>query len=182
METLSLTNLSMSITPQKIISSYRNMAIYCIIMSAMSFFTIRAYRYSPIEYSIVALILGAILGFILMLKFSKNKLRMIEKEGYYKPKQKTNGLPSISQFIAILLLFILGISIIIALFVYMIEEAPFWFFTVYSMFGFASVGSVTITVSFWRWQRKNKRILLTFNNILYPYPYMNQPTSKETVY
>ena len=151
-------------------------------MSAMSFINIRAYRYAPIEYSLVALITGAILGFFLMLKFSKNRLRMIEKEGYYKPKQKTSGLPSISRFMAILLLLILGVSIIIALSVYIIEEAPFWLFTVYSIFGFASVGSVTITVSFWRWQRKNKRTLLMSDNILYPSPYMNQPTSKETVY
>lgn len=169
-------------TPQKIILRYRDTAILFTIIFAMTCLSSMPYRYSPVEYSLITLITGLIVGFLYMRKSTKKQLRIIEKDGYYKPKQKTQILPSTRRFFGILLLVLIGFSIIIAWFIYVLEVAPFWLFTFNFIIGFAPAVSITRTAYYWHWQHKNKRTLLMSDNILYPYPYMNQPTSKETVY
>jgi hypothetical protein len=163
--------------PKKVLTTNLSYLAY---FSFMTFvFNLQFIRTSsaPLLYFVIALLLGMPVGLFIQRRHVKKKLQRVEQEGYYKPKTQPN-IPG-RLGVQLLIISLLGFLMIIALLIYVAAKAPFWLFTLNTVSGFIITFGITERVCYWRWQHKNKRVLLMADNILYPYPYMNQPTNKE---
>jgi hypothetical protein len=155
--------------PQKILRLYRNAAILPITLVFLFFITISRYLEAPIAYSIIIMSLGFIVGVLVQQRSERKKLRIIEQKGVY---ESSVGLSLRKGIVLIFLVLIVG-SALIALYMYLWLVAPFWLFTGTFIISFMPAIYITSAVIYWHWQRKNKRILYTAENKIYPYPYIN---------
>jgi uncharacterized membrane protein len=164
--------------PKKVLmSGLQNLALISITFSLINVNSGRLSN-APFVYSIIALLLGLMVGLFVKRRSVKKRLRRIEHMGYYKPDQPPNVPLRIG--IPLLLTTLMCLVMVVALTIYVLFKAPFWLFTFNFFVGILVALQVTEIVYYWHWQHKNKRILLIADNILYPSPYMNQSTNKET--
>lgn len=166
-------------TPKKVLSTdakdYTLISLFIVLFS-INYTRVRSDSFA---YFMLALTFGLIAGFLIQHRLTKRKLKRVEQDGYYKSLPPSPVSARIGQQILSLLL--LGLVMVVALSVYAIFKAQFWVVIIINCSsGLMLASFLTKATYFWGWQRKNKRTLLTFDNILYPYPYMDQPTNKET--
>ncbi len=107
------------------------------------------------------------------------------KKGLKNMEQGTKGITANFRFgYALKITFALlaaGIGIILLAF-YIAYYHPYWLFLVNLLVPFQAAISLTSAVYYWRWQRRSKRTLYIEGGKVYPYPHMNTPNSKETIY
>ncbi|MCL5877124.1 MAG: hypothetical protein M1540_04865 [Candidatus Bathyarchaeota archaeon] len=143
----------------------------------LSLLILNRYLQASAVISGLTLVLGAIMWIAIGFVNAKKELKTIEQG----PKVTTVNFRFGYALKITFALLAAGIGIILMAFCIAYYH-PFWIFLVNLVVPFQAAISLTSAIFYWRWQRRNKRNLYIEGGKVYPYPHMNTPNSKETIY
>jgi membrane protease YdiL (CAAX protease family) len=161
--------------PKKVVNNSITLGALWLLAMFLFFLSVHTFFEAPmVFFSIIALVVGAVIWSIIGYLGAKKTFKTIEQYGVTGQQGKGGFSLTRALIMTFAMLAVLIGAILLAL--YIAYYQPYWRFLVNLLVPFPSAFLFTSAVFCWRWQRRSKRTLYMEVNKVYPYPYMDVST------